>query len=107
MNRVEFTKQISQLINRMNSEGELPILDWVKRSTEEQSRMFRDKLSKCDGKTIVSQHQRGLAADIYFRDQTEPDRLVDPIHSRIYWHEIWETMGGKPMITWDQGHFEG
>ena len=24
-----------------------------------------------------------------------------------YWHKIWKQWGGKKMIEWDRGHFEG
>lgn len=107
MTREEFTEQICRLILRMREEGEAPILDYVKRWAEEQNRLYMAGLSKCDGYVKISQHQRGRAADIYFLDQSRGAGLAAPIHGHEYWHEVWEEMGGKPMIDWDQGHFEG
>ena len=104
MTRVEFTQKISALINEMVYEGEHPIIDYVKRSTVEQKRLFEDGLSNCDGVTNPSKHQSGKAMDIYF---VKMGGLVEPSKGLIYWHNRWEEMGGQPMIDWDRGHFEG
>jgi len=103
MTRVEFTKNICSLISEMIAEGEQPILDYVKRSDEEQMHLYQEGKSKCDGIKIRSRHQSGLAADIYF---VEGGKLVMPKAGYGYWHEVWEKKGGKPEITWDRGHFE-
>jgi len=88
----------------MIDEGEKPIIDFVKRSDDEQNRLFKEGKSKCDGYKIRSAHQDGKAADIYFIDQNQ---LVPPKKGYDYWHEIWQDlMDGKPIIQWDQGHFE-
>lgn len=110
MNRVEFTKKLAALLSQMVFAGEMPILDYVKRSAEEQKRLFDEGKSKCDGLKVVSMHQYGKAADIYFL--SEPDRygkvgLCDPISGFEYWHQVWKDMGGAEMIEWDKGHFEG
>jgi hypothetical protein len=82
---------------------EHPIIDYVKRSDEEQQRLYDLKLSKCDGVKILSQHQLGKAMDIYF---IEDGKLVEPKQTFKYWHDLWESWGGKPIIDWDKGHFE-
>lgn len=69
MTRVEFTKRIALLLNEMVEAGELPIIDFVKRSEQEQKRLFDANLSKCDGRIVVSQHQVGKAMDIYFVEE--------------------------------------
>ena len=85
MTRVEFTEMICRLILKMRSEGEDPILDYVKQSGR----------------------QRGRAGDIYFLDLHNKGKLAAPIKGHAYWHKVWEEMGGKPTIMWDKGHFEG
>ncbi len=113
MTRLEFTHNLSKLLLRMTNEGEYPILDYIKRSSEEQNRLFLAGLSKKDGYKKLSAHQIGKAADIYFIDITDKDNdgvtqeLTDPIKGHEYWHKIWESMGGRPMISWDKGHYEG
>jgi hypothetical protein len=106
MNRLEFTRAKCNLIAAMFLEKEQPIEDYLKRSTEEQKRLFDLGLSKCDGVNIVSAHQRGKAIDIYFLSD-DLTTLVTPKKGYEYWHKYWEQKGGKPMIEWDPGHFEG
>jgi len=103
MNRIEFTYNLCNLILKMTEEGESPILDFVKRSSEEQKRLYDAGKSKCDGINTLSYHQFGKAADIYFM---KDGQLVDPIRGFSYWHDVWEEMGGGKIINWDQGHFE-
>ena len=103
MNRVEFTRKITELIQLMVLEDEQPIIDYVKRSDEEQMHLYQEGKSKCDGVTNRSRHQDGAAADIYF---VQKGKLVEPRAGHIYWHKQWETKGGQPMITWDKGHYE-
>ncbi len=103
MTRVDFTKNIAELIIAMRGQGELPILDFVKRSDAEQMRLFLEEKSKCDGVNNRSMHQFGCAADIYFAGK---NGLTDPIMGWIHWHKVWESLGGKPEISWDRGHFE-
>ena len=104
MDRVEFTHNLVNLIAAMILEGEHPIIDYVKRSAEEQKRLFDKGLSECDGFNKISAHQVGKAADIYF---VEDGKLINPKKGWDYWHEYWEKKGGKPQILWDRGHFEG
>lgn len=107
MTRLEFTKKITHLILRMIDEGEDPLLDYVKRSDQEQAQLHYAGKSECDGHIKISQHQRGKAADIYFFNHNYKSMIGPPQKGHYYWHTVWETMGGKPMISWDQGHFEG
>jgi hypothetical protein len=105
MNRVDFTNYICTLLGMMINAGERPIIDFVKRSDEEQNRLYRLGLSKCDGHTKISRHQRGKAMDIYWVDEMT-GTLTEPRKGFEYWHEKWEHMGGQPMIEWDKHHFE-
>jgi len=125
MNRFEFTNKITSLLFAMIGEGEFPIIDFVKRSTEEQQRLWKigrdeagNKVGKtvtnCDGVKIPSPHQSGKAMDIYFMDLDDLDQdgitkelSEAPKKGWSYWHDVWQMMGGKPMITWDACHFEG
>ena len=104
-NRIEFTYKLSILLKQMADEGERVILDYVKRSPEEQRRLFEKGLSKCDGINIPSRHQGGMASDIYFMTE-DYKMLEDPQLGWEFWHEEWEELGGKEMIPWDKGHFE-
>ena len=104
MTRVEFTVNIVQLLHQMILLGEHPVGDFWKRSKEEQKRLFDAGLSKCDGEHNISAHQVGRALDIYF---IEDNKVVDPKSGWVYWHDLWEAWGGVPVISWDQGHFEG
>lgn len=105
MKRTEFTKALSKLLAAMFLEGELPIVDYVKRSAEEQNRLYREGKSKLDGYKAISKHQIGLAADIYFLTE-DGKSLTDPKKGWEYWHDYWIKLGGKPMIAWDKTHFE-
>lgn len=104
MNRVEFTVNIVELLHQMILLGEHPIIDFVKRSDQEQKRLFDAGLSKCDGIGNRSKHQSGCAMDIYFVGETG---LEDPQMGFDHWHDTWENLGGRSMIEWDKGHFEG
>ena len=107
MTRTEFTEKLARLILRMRTEGEDPILDDVKRSRTEQMWLFELGRSKCDGIQKKSTHQFGRAADIYFLDPGGSGSIGPPIKGHEYWHDVREEMGGKDMIDWDRGHFEG
>ena len=113
MKRHEFTVALGKLIVQMYLEGERPLLDYVKRSGEEQARLYAigrttpgKIVTKCDGTEKESRHQRGMAADIYFLNEAG-NGIAEPIKGWAYWHKRWEQFGGKPMIEWDKGHFEG
>lgn len=104
MTRVEFTRKIINLLARMYLENESPIIDYVKRSDAEQMHLYIEGKSQCDGVRKISQHQIGRAIDIYFLG--DDGKLCDPIKGHEYWHQVWEEIGGNPMLTWDKGHFE-
>jgi len=93
------------LLLAMESAGLRPIIDFVKRSDEEQKRLYLQNLSKCDGLLKVSQHQRGKAVDIYFLSET--GKLLEWSEALAdQWHDWWELRGGAERIEWDSGHFE-
>ena len=104
--RVDFTRALRVLLDSMIQNDDRPILDYVKRSDQEQKRLFDAGLSKCDGYRNVSKHQIALAADIYLinDDGSLHDWSLDD--RAVKYHRLWESLGGKPMISWDQGHFE-
>jgi len=103
MTRVEFSKKIVRLLSEMDKFGEDFVIDFVKRSEQEQKRLFDAGLSKCDGVIVVSQHQLGKAMDIYF---VEDGELVPPKKGFEFWHDRWVEQGGTPEISWDRNHFE-
>lgn len=112
MNRREFTKNKTILLQRMIDDGNSPIEDYLLRSKEEQNRLFLAKLSKCDGIIKISGHQKALAEDIYFV-VTRPDGSVfidfdfkETFDLAVKYHDIWVGMGGKPIILWDLCHYE-
>ncbi len=102
--------------------GENPIEDYLKRSDEEQHRLWKigrdengNKIgatkTNCDGIKLISGHQRGVAEDIYFLDDKFKE-LVNPKLGWDYWHKYWEMKGGKPVTVFSDGrkdncHFEG
>lgn len=121
--RTDFTIALGRLLVEMALEGEYPILDYVKRATEEQQRLFAigrrfndegeviavdndRKVTNCDGVHKTSDHQYALAADIFFEDPNDRDLELDaPFKGWNYWHDRWTALGGAPMIPWDKGHF--
>jgi hypothetical protein len=106
MSRVLFTAILVDLLDDMIRQGDHPIVDYVKRSEEEQKRLFDAGLSKCDGVTNISKHQVGRAVDIYLiKDGAMLDWAIVPEKAKWY-HDLWESLGGKPSISWDEGHFE-
>lgn len=104
--KTTFSKMLIDLVSFMFANDDYPILDYLKRSTEEQKRLFDLKLSKCDGVKIRSKHQSGTAIDIYLarEDGTLKDWREGDKH--IFYHDYWEMIGGAPLISWDCGHFE-
>jgi hypothetical protein len=106
MTRLEFTKNICSLIIEMIGMGERPIIDFCKRSSDEQKRLYDAGLSKCDGINNHSQHEFGKAIDLYFLSE-DCLHIVEPSWGHEHWHRIWEEKyGGKPAISWDMGHLE-
>lgn len=106
MTRTEISFAIAKLIIQMNLDGLHPAIDYGKRSTEEQNRLFKAGASKLDGLTKISAHQTGRAFDVLlFDDQGKlmkawPQEIIDKYHG------LWESWGGKNEISWDVGHFE-
>jgi len=106
MTRAEFTQKLTLLLLVMLLNGEKPILDYVKRSKEEQKRLYKKGLSKCDGVKKKSKHQFGKAADIYLLDKR--GRIIWNKEKYQFYHKIWEKiLGGRKMLEWDIAHFEG
>lgn len=108
MRKSDFTVSVAKLILWVEKQGWYPLLDYALRSTEEQQRMYANKLSKCDGITTFSAHQYGrmpgrYAVDLYIHDGDKNISKED-IYEKA--HDYWSALGGKPMIKWDQAHFE-
>jgi hypothetical protein len=103
MTRTEFTIIVGRLITQMALEGDHPIIDYALRSDAEQLRLFNAGKSKCDGVHKRSRHQDGMAVDIYLLRNGSVEWDADK--AELY-HSMWENWGGKPVISWDQGHFE-
>jgi len=112
MSRSEFTLKIARLILLIEQERKLgfhtlrPALDYIKRTAEEQNRLFKAGASKLDGYTKRSAHQVGKAADILLFDENGVFLQKWPKDIIKRYHDIWEEWGGNPVISWDVGHFE-
>lgn len=105
--RTSFTSALSLLLLHMDANKDRPVLDFVKRSKEEQKRLYEEGKTECDGERQVSRHQVGLAADVYLL--TPEGGLVDwkEVPGKVQeYHTYWEVLGGKPVVPWDLGHFE-
>ena len=103
--RVELTEAAAALLQYMINEGDTPIIDYVKRTDEEQARLFAAHLSKCDGVIKISKHQTGEAIDIYLIEGGKlHDWKADDRWEK--YHDFWAESGGRPAIEWDLGHFE-
>ena len=127
MTRVEFSKKITYLLNRIEKDGVDYVLDYVVRSRVSQQWLYakgRKQLddgswivvdqnkvvTKCDGIKNMSKHQAGLAIDIYFVINGQIDFRFASQESRslsIKYHNFWVGSGGKPIIEWDRAHYEG
>jgi len=105
--RTDFTRNIAILLYEMLEAGEEPVIDFVLRSKYEQNRLFNEGKSKCDGFNKISRHQAAMAMDLYMADKlTGNIAFVWDKDRAEKWHHRWEQLGGKPMISWDTGHFE-
>jgi len=108
MKKSDFTIKVAELILWIEKQGWYPLLDYALRSTEEQQRLFKEGKSKCDGVTNFSAHQYGkmpgrFAVDLYIHDG---DKSIVKEDLYVKAHNYWTTLGGKPMLRWDQAHFE-
>lgn len=101
--RITFTQMVAGLIRYAYSMGHDVILDWALRDAVAQNSLFKQGSSKCDGYDKKSQHQKGLAIDLYI---IEDSRIVDDVEKYKILHEYWEQIGGEKEIAWDAGHFE-
>ena len=97
----------------MIADGNQPIIDYCLRSQEEQEMLFKQGVTKDDGITHVSAHQKALAADIYFV-VPEFDGTVFIDFDCSYteelqrkYHDLWVSWGGRPIIEWDKDHYQG
>lgn len=112
MNRRDLTERNSRFnILLIEQYGEHPVDDYLLRSTPEQQRLYKAKVTKCDGIIKISAHQRAEAIDKYLtvigRDGKVTILFQWPEAKAKLYHSIWEKkFGGKPMISWDRGHFE-
>lgn len=113
MTRSETSLSISRLVLLIDQERKLGLhrfrvaIDYAKRSAEEQRRLFDAKKSKLDGYEKISAHQTGRAFDLLLFDENGVYVNIWPPSFVKRYHDLWETWGGKPLIEWDTGHFEG
>lgn len=93
-----------------------------KRTAQEQNGLFLRELSKCDGYKIKSEHQSGLAVDVYaFVDGAaswEPDHLSMVACAILQasseygvaceWGGLWSTGQSRNGVEygWDMAHFQ-
>ena len=103
MRRTTFTTKLASLIRYANENGVEVLLDYVKRDTQTQYRLYLEGKSKCDGYERQSNHQFGKAADLYVIKDGAICWDEEPYHTL---HNLWDRMGGRPRISWDLGHFE-
>lgn len=121
MNRRDFTKKIAKLLTEMVEAGDMPVIDYCLRSTEEQRRLFDKGVSGCDGTHKKSSHQFGKAMDIYLvginsKGKPYVDYNWKDDEKARKWHKRWVELGGRKMVTFknkhgkpveDRPHFEG
>jgi len=104
MKRIEFTHMVELLLHQASMLRPYePIIDYCKRSAQEQKRLYKKGLSKLDGYKKKSKHQFGKAIDIYLVNR---GKLSFARWRYEVLHDYWEKIGGKPMISWDIVHFE-
>ena len=106
--RIKFTQSVADLIKFASDQGYEVILDWALRSAVAQKELYDKGASKCDGYNTKSQHQRGLAVDIYIM---ENGQISEDEEKYNILHQFWEDEGGQPIIVFsngnkDLGHFE-
>mgnify|MGYP001282421938 FL=1 len=104
--------QILFMASALEPLGMGPQVDWLMRSLYDQQQMYLQGLSKCDGISKVSAHQKGMAADILVIGRNPAGKLamMDPRKDcPEVWRQIrahWVEMGGEPEIEWDRFHHE-
>lgn len=109
MTRSDFTLKIIKLLGKMVDDGAEPIIDYVLRGRAEQKRLFDLGRTKCDGVIKLSRHQTGQAMDIYFVIDGQIDFGYNTPESKSLsekYHTLWQSMGGRKVIDWDQPHYE-
>lgn len=103
MNREGYTLRVALLIQYVPLICKYrPILDYAKRTTPGQAYLFSLGLSRCDGRRRRSRHQVGKAFDVLL---TDGKKLHWPRKVYVKLHKFWELLGGRPMLSWDIGHF--
>ena len=126
MTRIEFSKKITGLIQRMFAEGDNPCPHEWFRDARLQAIYYQQGrgnpgaiITNCDGINKKSAHQSGKAIDVYLTDDDGEivwDVLKEGCEKYkekiLYYHSIWDKeYGGKPMIDKpglrDFPHFEG
>jgi hypothetical protein len=104
MPRSDFTCCVGDLIAWIRNQGWEPVLCMAERSREEQARLFALGKSKLDGVKKIGAHQYQDAGGRY-----AVDILIfgnDGKMPYVEAHKYWESIGGSPVIDWDQNHFE-
>ena len=120
--RSEFTAALVKLLSEMVAIGERPVIDYVLRSPEEQFRLYakgRVKVgdvwvennkfqivTQLDGFNKKSNHNRALAADIYFSDKNGNVIFNWSRGKSEYWHKRWQDLGGQPIIMFADGSID-
>jgi len=105
MTREEFCKKIVLLLLYIQAKGYRYIIGEVWRGEIQQLYYYLTKRSKCDGIKNRSSHQDGKAIDIWLLDKNGKIDWDKKKYEEL--HQFWQSLGGKPMIEWDLGHFEG
>ena len=112
MTRSEVSILWARLLLQMEEDGLNPAADYVKRSDQEQARLFALNdpehhvwITSDDGVKHVSDHQRGKAMDVLLFDN-KGDLICNwPDKWAKKYHDLWTSWGGKPVIPKDVGHF--
>lgn len=129
MNRIEWSKNIVLFLNEILQAGEVFILDYIKRSPEEQFRLFKIGRELREGNWVIVDknkvvtykdgsknqtegHLGGKALDMYFVGSD--GKIIVIGHPEwnggekyIKWQNLWQLKyGGKKAIEWDLNHFE-
>ena len=87
------------------------------RSADIQHQLYMDGKSKCDGYTLLSNHQSGKALDFYAyvdgKASWKPEHLAmvgaaflqaaNDLNYQIKWGGLWQ---GKGIYGWDMPHIE-
>jgi hypothetical protein len=103
--RAKFTDALAYLLLYIINQGDRPVLWDVYRRTPEQKRLFTLGLSRANGETAASAHQKGLAADIEVM-RSKSEKPADRVLAWEQYHDFWVSLGGLPMDKARPEHFE-